>query len=184
MHDEESGVVTIKQVKKSYSPWSSKIYGVNQTGQQNNPIILSTMKKYKFKISGNEYEVHIKDFEDNIANIEVNGTAYSVEIDKEIKTSKTPQLIRKPVEQKPGEGYIQKTPSTGMYKVTSPLPGTIIKINIKVGDTVTENQNLMVMEAMKMENQILTQKAGVVNSIKVNVGDTVMQDDVLIEIGQ
>ena len=141
------------------------------------------MKKYKFTISGNEYDVHIKDIEENVAEVDVNGTIYEVEINSEIKTSKTPKLIRKPVEKMPGEGEIKKKESTGKHSVTAPLPGTIIKLNVAVGDIVTEGQNLLVMEAMKMENQVQTSKGGEVISIKVNVGDTVLQDDVLIEIG-
>lgn len=141
------------------------------------------MKKYKFRISGNDYDVHLKDIEDNIAEIDVNGTLYEVEIRSEVKTSKTPKLIRKAVEQKPGEGQITKKQSSGKHTVTAPLPGTILKINIAVGDTVTEGQNLLIMEAMKMENQVQTGKGGEIIAIKVNVGDTVLQDDVLIEIG-
>lgn len=141
------------------------------------------MKKYKFTIRGNEYDVHIKDMEENIAEVDVNGTIYEVEINSEVKTSKTPKLIRKPVEKMPGEGEIRKKESTGKHAVTAPLPGTIIKLNVAVGDIVTEGQNLLVMEAMKMENQVQTSKGGEVISIKVNVGDTVLQDDVLIEIG-
>jgi biotin carboxyl carrier protein len=141
------------------------------------------MKRYKFTISGNQYDVHLKDIEDNIAELDVNGTIYEVEIHGEVKTSKTPKLIRKPVQQMPGEGQIKKTESTGKHKVTAPLPGTILKINVSVGDVVTEGQNVMVMEAMKMENQVQTQKAGEVTAIKVNVGDSVLQDDVVIEIG-
>jgi biotin carboxyl carrier protein len=141
------------------------------------------MKKYKFTIRGNEYDVHIKDMEENIAEVDVNGTIYEVEINSEVKTSKTPKLIRKPVEKMPGEGEIRKKESTGKHAVTAPLPGTIIKLNVAVGDIVTEGQNLLVMEAMKMENQVQTGKGGEVISIKVNVGDTVLQDDVLIEIG-
>ncbi len=141
------------------------------------------MKKYKFTISGNEYDVHIKDIEENKAEVDVNGTIYEVEINSEVRTSKTPKLIRKPVEKMPGEGEIRKKVSTGKHTVTAPLPGTIIKLNVAVGDVVTEGQNLLVMEAMKMENQVQTGKGGEVISIKVNVGDTVLQDDVLIEIG-
>ena len=141
------------------------------------------MKKYKFTIRGTDYDVHLKDIEDNIAELDVNGTIYEVEIHGEVKTSKTPKLIRKPVEKMPGEGEIKKKESTGKHKVTAPLPGTILKINVAVGDTVTENQNIMVMEAMKMENQIQTGKGGEVTAIKVGVGDSVLQDDVLIEIG-
>lgn len=140
------------------------------------------MKKYKFTISGNDYDVHLKDIEDNIAELDVNGTIYEVKIHGEVKTTKTPTLVRKPVEKLPGEGQIKKNPSSGKHKVTAPLPGTILKINVTVGDVVTEGQNLMIMEAMKMENQIQTTKGGEVTAIKVNVGDSVLQDDVLIEL--
>lgn len=141
------------------------------------------MKKYKFTIRGTDYDVHLKDIEENIAELDVNGTIYEVEIHGNVKTSKTPKLIRKPVEQMPGEGQIKKKKSTGKYKVTAPLPGTILKINVSVGDMVTETQNIMVMEAMKMENQIQSGKGGEITAIKVNIGDSVLQEDVLIEIG-
>jgi len=141
------------------------------------------MKKYKFTIRGNDYDVHLKDIEDNIAELDVNGTIYEVVIHSEVRTSKTPTLIRKPVEKMPGEGQINKAVSSGKHKVTAPLPGTILKINVTVGDIVTEGQNILIMEAMKMENQVQTTKGGEVTSIKVNVGDSVLQDDVLIEIG-
>ncbi|MBW6534252.1 MAG: biotin/lipoyl-binding protein [Mariniphaga sp.] len=141
------------------------------------------MKKYKFTISGNEYEVNIKDIEDSIAEVDVNGTCYEVLIHNEIKTSKTPRLVRKPLEKMPGEGQIKKKEPSGKHEVTAPLPGTILKLNISVGDMVSEGQNLLVMEAMKMENQVQTTKGGEVLAIKVNVGDAVQQDDVLIEIG-
>ncbi len=141
------------------------------------------MKKYKFTISGNDYDVHIKDIEDNTAEVDVNGTLYQVKLHNEVKTTKTPRLVRKPVEKMPGEGQIRKKETSGKHEVTAPLPGTILKLNISVGDVVTEGQNVLVMEAMKMENQIQTTKGGEVLSIKVNVGDTVQQDDVLLEIG-
>jgi len=141
------------------------------------------MKKYKFTIRGNDYNVHLKDIEDNIAELEVNGTLYEVKIHGEVKTTKTPTLVRKPVEKKPGEGEIKKSASAGVHKITAPLPGTILKINVSVGDTVTVGQTLMIMEAMKMENQINASKAGQVTAIKTNVGDSVLQDDVLVEIG-
>jgi len=140
------------------------------------------MKKYKFTIRGNDYDVHLKDIEDNVAELDVNGTIYEVEIHGEVKTSKTPTLIRKPVQQMPGEGQIKKKESTGKHKVAAPLPGTILKINVSVGDVVSEGQNLLIMEAMKMENNVQTTKGGEVTSIKVNVGDSVLQDDILIEI--
>ncbi|HKJ80066.1 MAG TPA: biotin/lipoyl-containing protein [Prolixibacteraceae bacterium] len=141
------------------------------------------MKKYKFNISGNDYDVHIKDIEENIAELDVNGTIYKVEIKSEVRASKTPKLIRKPVEKMPGEGQIRKKEPTGKHAITAPLPGTILKLNVAVGDVVTEGQNVLVMEAMKMENQVQSTKGGEVLAVKVNPGDSVMQDDVLIEIG-
>ncbi len=140
------------------------------------------MKKYKFTIRGNDYDVHLKDIEDNVAELDVNGTIYEVEIHGEVKTTKTPTLIRKPVEKMPGEGQIKKKEPTGKHKVSAPLPGTILKINVSIGDVVSAGQNLLIMEAMKMENQIQTTKGGEVTAIKVSVGDSVLQDDVLIEI--
>jgi glutaconyl-CoA/methylmalonyl-CoA decarboxylase subunit gamma len=140
------------------------------------------MKKYKFTINGNDYEVHIKDIEDNIAEVDVNGTRYEVYIHNEIRTTKTPRLIRKPIEKLPGEGQIKRV-TTGKHEITAPLPGTILKLNVSLGDMVSEGQNLLIMEAMKMENQVQTTRGGEILAIKVSVGDTVQQDDVLIEIG-
>ena len=139
------------------------------------------MKKFKFTIKGQDFDVDIKEIEGSNAQIEVNGTVYDVEILAEEKTSKTPQLIRKPVINKPGEGQIKKT--AGGISIKAPLPGTIFKVNVAVGDAINAGDTLLVMEAMKMENNVLAEKPGTVKSIKVNVGDAVLQDDVLIEIG-
>jgi len=83
----------------------------------------------------------------------------------------------------PGEGQIKKKETSGKHEITAPLPGTILKVNVSVGDVVTEGQNVLVMEAMKMENQVKTTKGGEVLSLKVNTGDAVQQDDILMEIG-
>ncbi len=139
------------------------------------------MKKFDFTIKGQKYEVLVKDIEHNIANIEVNGTVYEVEIHKDLKTTKTPKLVRKPVTLKPGEGTISRDKSGG-YKVKAPLPGSIFKLNVSVGDTVKKGDVLLIMEAMKMENNIMSEKDGVVKSIKVSIGDAVLQEDVLMEI--
>lgn len=140
------------------------------------------MKKYKFTIQGNEYDVRIKDFEDKVAQIEVNGTEYEVEVHNEVKQSKTPRLVRKPVAQKPGEGEIAKSAGGGTVKVEAPLPGSIFKMLVKEGDSIKKGDTLLIMEAMKMENNVLAEKDGVVSSIKVKEGDAVLQGDLLIEM--
>jgi len=138
------------------------------------------MKTYNFTIRGNKYSVNIKSFEDNIADIEVNGTSYSVELEQEVKRIKTPKLIRpeRPVEKAPSE--IKK--GSGLSNISAPLPGTIFKINVKKGDAVKKGDPVLVMEAMKMENNILAEKEGTIKKIVVKEGDAVLQGDLLIEI--
>ena len=127
--------------------------------------------------------MEIGEFDGNNAKVAVNGTSYNVEIEGEDKKTKTPVLARKPVVNKPGEGDIKKSADTGKaYKVTSPLPGTIKKINVTVGATVKAGDNLMIMEAMKMDNNVLAEKGGVVKVINVREGDSILQGDTLVEL--
>lgn len=141
------------------------------------------MKKYKFKVNGQTFEVEVEDFDGNNTTVNVNGSSYKVELLGDAKTTKTPVLARKPVINQPGEGQIRKKEGGNAYKVSSPLPGSIFKMHVKEGDTVKEGDCLLVMEAMKMENNVLCEKGGVVTAVKVKVGDTVLQGDTLIEIG-
>lgn len=137
------------------------------------------MKKFKFTIRGNEYEVQVNSFEDNIVEVDVNGSVYQVELAKEVKTTKTPKLVRsKPVptkEEKP-------KPASGLSKVIAPLPGTIFKILLKEGEEVKKGQAILILEAMKMENNILAEKDGIVSKILVAEGNAVLQGDILVEI--
>jgi glutaconyl-CoA/methylmalonyl-CoA decarboxylase subunit gamma len=138
------------------------------------------MKNYKFTISGNNYEVDIIDIEGDVAKIEVNGTPYMVEIHSQKKQAKTPTLVR-PVLREPQKDIAKKE---GGPKITvkSPLPGIIVSIAVKEGDMVKKGQKLMVMEAMKMENDIKADADGEIISIKVGTGQSVLQDEVLIEM--
>ena len=139
------------------------------------------MKNFKFTISGNTYEVEIKDFEKNSAIIEVNGTLYTVELHREVKKTKTPTLVRAEVPPSKRE-KIEKKEKGSSDPVTAPLPGNIIEILVKPGDLVKKGQILLVMEAMKMENKIQSEKDGVVESVKVIPGSNVLQGDILIEL--
>jgi biotin carboxyl carrier protein len=139
------------------------------------------MKQFKFTIHGNEYSVDVIGIEDNIAKLEVNGTPYDVEIQRKVKTSKTPRQITPPVKE-PGKPKIDKRERGDAHPITSPLPGSIIAVKIKPGDIIEKGQLLMLMEAMKMENQVLADRKGVVESIDVAVGDTVLQGDILLKL--
>ncbi len=144
------------------------------------------MKKYKFSIHGNQYDVHIKNIEDNNIEIEVNGSTYTVEVDKSIQPVKTPRLVRAravpSTDTTPSESTGSKS-SKGFGTIKAPLPGTVLSIHCKQGDTIKMGQKLIVLEAMKMENNIDSDKEGKVISIKVLPGQSVMEGDVMIEIG-
>ncbi len=145
------------------------------------------MKKFKFNIRGNSYNVEILSLEDNIAEVDVNGSTYQVEIEKTTQETKTPKLIRPKIIPTGGSGNVKTSkPSDkkGVGFVKAPLPGTILELKVKVGDEVKVGDTLLIMEAMKMENNIKSDKAGKVVVIKVNNAESVLEGEVLIEIGE
>lgn len=147
------------------------------------------MKKFKFTINGNQYETEVLNIEENIAEIEVNGTLYKVEVDKTMKTTKTPKLVRQTVvPSTDSHPSVAKTSSPtgpkGAGSIKSPLPGVILEMFVREGDEVKMGQKLLMLEAMKMENNIEADKAGKVVSILKHKGDSVMEGDVLIIIGE
>ncbi len=147
------------------------------------------MKKFKLTINGNIYEVEIQNIEDNFADVDVNGTLYRVEVDKALQAAKTPKLVRSvSVPSTDSSPSLAKTSSPsgpkGTGNIKSPLPGTILEIHVREGDTIKVGQRLLTLEAMKMENNINADKDGRIISLKVSKGDAVMEGDVLIVIGE
>ena len=146
------------------------------------------MKEYKFNIHGTEYEGSINSVEDNIADVTVNGTQYEVEI--EGKTSKVIK-VTKPTPASTSAATTAEVISTAKAAakksagaaVKSPLPGVIVDIKVRQGDRVTAGQHLLVLEAMKMENNIDADRDGIIVELKVNKGDSVLEGDTLLTIG-
>ena len=141
------------------------------------------MKEYKYKINGNLYNVVIGDIEENIAHVEVNGTHYTVEMEKKPKAASAPKPVVRPAA-KPAAAPVAK-PAAGGAKsgVKSPLPGVILDIKVNVGDEVKKGQTLIILEAMKMENSINADKDGKIAAINVSKGESVLEgtDLVIIE---
>lgn len=158
------------------------------------------MKTYKYKVQGVDYEVEIAEVEGKIAHVNVNGIPFEIEMQKPINAAKHPALaatkrtapaapvtpaapvqsaqpIAKPQPAQPAAAAGAGTP------VKAPLPGTINAINVKVGDTVAVGDVVIVLEAMKMQNNIEAENAGTVTSILVNPGDSVMEGAVMLTIG-
>jgi biotin carboxyl carrier protein len=147
------------------------------------------MKNYKIKINGNNYSVDITAIQDNVAQVEVNGTLYEIELENLPKTSKTAKQVIKmatppvpkaaPVTTKIDTPHV--APSSGSV-IKSPLPGVVLDVFVNAGATVKAGQHLILLEAMKMENNIDADKDGVVKEVKVKRSDAVMEGDVLIII--
>lgn len=119
--------------------------------------------------------------------INVNGKGYEVDVE-EIKDGVVAQpmvaapVAAAPVAAAPKAAPAPAAPAGEGEKVEAPMPGNIMKINVKVGDTVAEGDVLIVLEAMKMENDIVSPKAGKVTSVTVQQGATVDTGDVLVTI--
>jgi biotin carboxyl carrier protein len=139
------------------------------------------MKSFKYTINGNVYKVVVNSIEDTIAEVEVNGTPYKVEMNK--PTKKQIVTIKRPAQAAVTPITRPAQVSAGPGALKSPLPGTILDISCKVGDTVKRGQKIVVLEAMKMENSINADRDGVIKEIKVNKGDSVLEgaDLVIIE---
>src|SRR5690606_15870753 len=99
------------------------------------------MKNFTFRINENNYGVKILSHEDNTIELEVNGTSYSVKMKEEIKKAKTPTLIRKPANQ--AIEPVKINPVSSGSKIIAPIPGVILSLNVKVGDTVKENDLIL-----------------------------------------
>lgn len=143
------------------------------------------MKEYKYKINGTNYTVAVGEIENNVAQVEVNGTPYRVELDKEklVTVVSQPRPSAAP-RTTTGEKVIAKPApaATGESDVKAPLPGVVLSINVKVGDTVKAADTVVVLEAMKMENAIHAGRDGQVTAIHVTNGDSVLEGAPLISL--
>ena len=154
------------------------------------------MAKYQYTVKGVDYEVEIQDIEGNIANVTVNGIPFEVEMKQPVKAGK--QKVKLSGEQK--ESAPTATPTATATPaatttaaaqpaaaacgkpVVAPLPGTINEIKVKVGDKVNAGDTVVILEAMKMQNNIEAETSGTITSINVNKGDAVMEGDTLVTI--
>ena len=162
--------------------------------------------KYQYTVKGVDYEVEIQDIEGNIANVTVNGIPFEVEMKQPVKAGKqkvklggtanegASSLSSAPQSAK-ASADLQSAASSGQTgnagdagkaatgkPVVAPLPGTINEIKVKVGDKVNAGDTVVILEAMKMQNNIEAETSGTITSINVNKGDAVMEGDTLVTI--
>ena len=141
------------------------------------------MKEYKYTINGNKYEVAINEVNDTTATVTVNGEEFKVEWEKPVEEK--PAVKVQPVAAKPAAPAATAaaaTPAAAVngHAIKTPLPGVIIDVKVNVGDTVKKGDTVVVLEAMKMENNINADRDGKVTAIQVAKGDTVADGAVLV----
>ncbi|MCM1107774.1 MAG: acetyl-CoA carboxylase biotin carboxyl carrier protein subunit [Clostridium sp.] len=129
------------------------------------------MKEYTYNINGTDYRVNVEGIENNVATVSVNGETYLVKLPVEETPTKRPVVVKPAAE---------AAPSAKKYSVKAPLPGVIVEVTVKVGDEVKRGDTVAVLDAMKMENNIASERAGRVAQICVEPGLSVMEGTDLI----
>ncbi|MEF9992421.1 MAG: biotin/lipoyl-containing protein [Romboutsia sp.] len=124
------------------------------------------MKKYNITVNGNTYEVEVEEL----------GVGASAP--RPVSQSSTPTLAQAPkvVKSNPAQ-------SGGSGTVNAPMPGTIFDVKVNVGQQVKKGDVLLILEAMKMENEIMAPHDGVVSHISVSKGASVSSGDALVTLG-
>lgn len=144
------------------------------------------MKEYRFKINGKDYNVAVNGIEGKNASVTVNGVSYNVELETPVAAAPAaPVAQAQPAASTAPAPVAAATPApSGAGKaIVSPLPGVIISVDVKEGQAVKRGQKVAVIEAMKMENEILSDCDGTVTAIHVNKGDSVLEDAKIVTIG-
>ncbi len=145
------------------------------------------MKTYDFKVGGESFTAKIVEYTETKVVVDLNGNTYDVELIHETPAAPTPSVVtpqpastpRMP----PKKQAPQPTSSTlSSGAVVAPIPGVVKQILVAVGDKVTTGTVLLLLEAMKMENQIPASVDGTVTEISIGMGDTVDEGQLLIQI--
>ena len=143
------------------------------------------MKEYKFKINGKDYNVTIGEQEGKMLSVNVNGAPDQVELEN--APAAAPMAAPAPVQEAPKAAAPAAAPAAkpagAGEKVNSPLPGVIIEVSVKEGQSVKAGQKVAVLEAMKMENEISAPKDGVITAIHVNKGDSILEGAPIVSLG-
>ena len=133
------------------------------------------MKKYHVTVDGHIYEVTVE---------EVSGTSAKVVAAPPKPAAPTPPPPpSKPVSAVPKPAPAPAASVSGGTQIQAPMPGKILTVHVKPGDSVKSGKVLLILEAMKMENDIMAPVDGVIQAVNVNAGESVNTGDVLVVMG-
>ena len=138
------------------------------------------MKEYKFKINGKEYNVTIGEADGKLLSVNVNGADYQVELENAPADAPVSAPAAAPKADAPAAAAPK--PAGAGVTVKSPLPGIIISVDIKEGQAVKRGQKVAVIEAMKMENDILAEADGTITAVHTRKGDSVLEGADIVTI--
>ena len=145
------------------------------------------MSRYTLKINDHQYTAEVKEITAEQARIVIDDTEYTVEL---LELGRRPSAApARPAAESPAVVSVPKARPSAASRgpggtITAPLPGLILQLKVKEGDSVDAGQCVMVMEAMKMENQITAPHNGTVKKVFVTEGDSVSEGDALVEIAR
>ena len=146
------------------------------------------MKEFKFKIGGTDYAATVEELEGGKLQVNLNGKAFEVEMPQSERKVQRPAAQR-PAAPKAAAPVAKAAPapaspaaSAGGRPINAPLPGVVIKINAKVGDKVSTGDTILILEAMKMENNITADSNGTIKAILCKEGDQVQSGQALVEL--
>lgn len=152
------------------------------------------MKQYKYKINGTEFDVTIDSIEGDVAKVAVNGIPFEVEmqgsslVEEDLPTQVASDAApaaapAAPKAEAPAAAAPASKAAGEGSPVKAPLPGVVTKVLVTVGQKVKKGDTVLVLEAMKMENNITAEADGAVTGICVAAGDSVMEGTTLLTIG-
>ena len=138
------------------------------------------MKKYLIKVGGVEYEVEVQEIkeETQLLKTEQFGPAAMAAPAAPTAPKSAPVESPKPAAVIKNNGNVP----VGAVKITAPMPGTVLKVNVNAGDTVKKGQILLILEAMKMENEIVAPSDGKIADVNVSGGSSVNAGDILLSM--
>ena len=154
--------------------------------------------KYQLEINQKNFDVTIQSVSGNMAHVLVNGQSYDVRIGKSVGGPAAPVVAAAPA---PSSVVVETAPSVPTpapaptpkpvptvgpvegEPILAPIPGLILDVKVKVGDAVDAGQTVVIMEAMKMENSLVTHLSGTVRDFRVQKGSEVSTGDVIMIVG-
>jgi glutaconyl-CoA/methylmalonyl-CoA decarboxylase subunit gamma len=151
-------------------------------------------RQIKVIVNGKSYEVEVGDLRKSPVQVIVDGEPYDVELENqpeisaptqamEVKTRSAPMVVERTAQKQTHSTPVTLSPGGNGDEIKAPMPGTILDISVKVGDSVKRGDMLCALEAMKMKSAIRSPRAGVIASVEVAEGQKVVFGDLLIRLG-